>query len=274
MATAVAQVVLNLSPIPDISRVHRRRRIGELAALPLVAMVVNCHYWYVNHEPGTTSYNALVCRNRLVYAYVTDSMFPLFATQVFGQFATTVYNSVYYRYSAPEKRKELRKLYAWAFAMHCALSLYTVLGLLGVTDSEVGTYLGYVGIVIDVWMFGSPLGTLKHVMETKSAASIPINLSIMLFVSTSLWVVSGLEDSDYFVAGLNAIGSLLSIVQIVFYMIYRPKGDEDLILAEATESAEEVSIVITPSAKARTEDVSTQSPVYKMMLLPTTHRAG
>ncbi|KAG6590813.1 MtN3-like protein [Phytophthora cinnamomi] len=205
-------------------------------------------------------------------------MFPLFATQVFGQLAATVYNAVYYRWSVPEKRKELRKLYAWAFAMHCALSLYTVLGLLGATCqsySEVGTYLGYVGIVIDVWMFTSPLGTLKHVMETKSAASIPINLSLMLFVSTSLWVVSGLVDSDYFVAGLNAIGSLLSVVQIVFYMIYRPTGDEGSVQSLENGDTSEVSIVVvTPNAKCEADLLSIQSPVYKMLSSPTSHRAG
>jgi solute carrier family 50 protein (sugar transporter) len=71
-------------------------------------------------------------------------------------------------------------------------------------------YLGYVGIVVDVWMFASPLGTLKRVIRTKSAASIPINLSLMLFASTSLWVVSGLVASDYFVAVINIVGVVLS----------------------------------------------------------------
>ncbi|GMF41892.1 unnamed protein product [Phytophthora fragariaefolia] len=216
--------------------------------------------------------------NRLVYAYVTDSMFPLFATQVFGQLAAIVYNAVYYRWSTTEKRKELRKLYAWAFAMYCALSLYTVLGLLGATyqsNSEVGTYLGYVGIVIDVWMFASPLATLKQVMASKSAASIPINLSLMLFISTSLWVVSGLVDSDYFVAGLNAIGSLLSVIQIVFYVIYRPTGDEDAAqYLEGGEISEVSVVVVTPSAKCRTDAVSIQSPVYKIMSSPMEHRTG
>ncbi|KAF4136646.1 hypothetical protein GN958_ATG14136 [Phytophthora infestans] len=77
-------------------------------------MAVNCHFW-------------------LVYTYVTVSMFPLIATQVFGQLAAIVYNIVYYRWSVPDKRKELRVLYAWAFAAHCALSLYTIFGLLGAT---------------------------------------------------------------------------------------------------------------------------------------------
>lgn len=102
-------------------------------------------------------------------------------------------------------------------------------------------------------------------METKPAASIPINLSLMLFVSTSRWVVSGLVDSDYFVAGLNAIGSLLSVVQIVFYMIYRPTGDEDVV--QDLDHSEVSVVVASPSAKCA---VSIQSPMYKILASPTT----
>jgi solute carrier family 50 protein (sugar transporter) len=131
-------------------------------------------------------------------------------------------------------------------------------------------YLGYVGIVVDVWMFASPLGTLKRVIRTKSAASIPINLSLMLFASTSLWVVSGLVGSDYFVAGLNAIGSLLSIVQMVFYRIYRPK---EAMLDQGEEDAGEVSVV-TPISKTTREAARVQSPVFELLSSPPVHRAG
>ncbi|KAF4320952.1 hypothetical protein BBO99_00005080 [Phytophthora kernoviae] len=202
VATAVAQVVLNLSPMPDILTAHRRREIGELAALPLVAMVVNCHFW-------------------LVYAYVVDSMFPLFATQVFGQAAAIVYNVVYYRWSTPGKRKGLRKLYAWSFAFHCALSVYTIVGVLGLTDQsddQVAMYLGYVGVVIDVWLFGSPLATLKHVIETKSAASIPINLSvIMMFYGY-------LTGSTFPVGVTQGFGELAAFMYNVVYFRYSTKS--------------------------------------------------
>ncbi|KAF4145219.1 Sugar efflux transporter for intercellular exchange [Phytophthora infestans] len=207
-----------------------RGKIGELAALPLliIAVVVNCHFW-------------------LVYAYVTDTAF---------------------------RDSSLRPARGYR-VQHHLLSLERARQMEGVKEAKRAPrisptlYLGYVDIIIDVWMFGSPLGTLNHVMQTKSAASIPINLSLTLFVSTTLWVASGMVDSYYFVAGLNAIGSLLSIIQIVFYMIYRPiEKDEDSVLSEATESIDEVSVVVTPTAKAKTEVASTQSPVYKKMMSP------
>ncbi|POM61304.1 hypothetical protein PHPALM_29699 [Phytophthora palmivora] len=47
VAAAIGQVILSLSPVPDIYKVHCNRDIGEMAALPLVAMAVNNHLWYV-----------------------------------------------------------------------------------------------------------------------------------------------------------------------------------------------------------------------------------
>ncbi|KAF4027933.1 Sugar efflux transporter for intercellular exchange [Phytophthora infestans] len=236
VATAVAQAVLNLSPVPDITR-----KIGELAALPLliIAVVVNCHFW-------------------LVYAYVTDTAFRDSSLRPARGYRVQHHLLSLERARQMEGVKEAKRV--GVRGTLCSLPAPRISPTL---------YLGYVDIIIDVWMFGSPLGTLNHVMQTKSAASIPINLSLTLFVSTTLWVASGMVDSYYFVAGLNAIGSLLSIIQIVFYMIYRPiEKDEDSVLSEATESIDEVSVVVTPTAKAKTEVASTQSPVYKKMMSP------
>lgn len=45
VATGVADIFLRLSPVPDIYNVHRNKSIGEVAELPLITMVVNCHLW-------------------------------------------------------------------------------------------------------------------------------------------------------------------------------------------------------------------------------------
>lgn len=161
----------------------------------------------------------------MLYGYLADNMFPIFATQAFSQCAAITYNAVYYRYSTPEKRKDLVKLYSRALVVHCAFTIYTIIGVLGLTNqskTEVGEWVVYAAIVINIWMYASPLATLKHVIATKNAASIPINLSVMIFVSASLWLASGIVDDDIFVWSINGIGTLLSFIQIVVYFIYRP----------------------------------------------------
>ncbi|GMF66073.1 unnamed protein product [Phytophthora lilii] len=175
---------------------------------------------------------------RMTYGYTTDSMFPLFGSQLFGEIVGIVYNVIYYRWSLEEKRQRLRKLYAIAFAVWCVVTLYVVLGVSGVfgqTTSEVGTSLGYVGCAFSLSMFSSPLATLRHVVWTKSSASIPINMCVMILVSTALWTGSGIVDSDYFVGVINAVGVILSCVQIVIYLMYRPGKNNEMDLEEGKE---------------------------------------
>ncbi|KAG6949938.1 hypothetical protein JG688_00014414 [Phytophthora aleatoria] len=242
VVTAVAQVILSLSLTPDLYNVHRRKSTGEMVALPLVAMAVNNHAW-------------------MLYGYLADNMFPIFATQAFSQTAALIYNIVFFRYTVPEKRNALYKLYSRAFAVHCAFSIYTILGVAGVTNQtkgQVGDWVGYAAIVINIWMYASPLGTLKHVIATKNAASIPINLSVMIFVSASLWLASGIVDDDFFVWGINAIGTMLSFIQIVVYYIFRPTQQQD----EMKDG--DLTVVIDNA----TTTATVESPAYKPMPSP------
>ncbi|GMF41896.1 unnamed protein product [Phytophthora fragariaefolia] len=196
-------------------------------------------------------------------------MFPVFVTQLFGELIGLVYNAVYFRWSPGPKRQRLLKHYSVAFAMWCLVSLFSVIALLGIfgqTKSEVGTLLGYVGVAFSLSMFSSPLGTLKHVMGTKNAASIPINMCVMIFVATALWVGTGLADDDYFITGVNGAGVLLSFVQIVVYHIYRPsrQGEAELIHYASPKNA--------PLAFSPKDDncgsVFIESPTYMPLASP------
>ncbi|KAG3148881.1 hypothetical protein PC128_g23501 [Phytophthora cactorum] len=250
VAAAIAQVILSLSPAPDIYNVHRRRDVGEMAALPLVAMAVNNHVW-------------------MLYGYLTDNLFPLSATQAFSQLAAIIYSVIYFRWSSELKRKELVKLFSRAFALHCALSLYFVLGVVGVTDQtnpEVGTWFGYVGVVINVWMYASPLGTLKHVVKTKDSTSIPINLSVMLLISTLLWLGTGILDCDLFIAGINSVGATLSLIQIVVYYHFRPTQHDELLLHQQDLATDMPVVIATP--KDDTSSTSLDTSTFKPMISP------
>ncbi|GMF47422.1 unnamed protein product [Phytophthora fragariaefolia] len=128
------------------------------------------------------------------------------------------------------------------------------------THAEASASLGYFGLIFSVGVFASPLGTLKRVMKTKSAVSIPVNMSLMIFVSSVLWVVTGLLDSDYFIAGLNAAGVLLGAVQMALYYIYHPGRRE--------EPRAELVTLSSPDKNAPVS-VSIHSPAYKALPSPT-----
>ncbi|KAI9994679.1 hypothetical protein PInf_011505 [Phytophthora infestans] len=188
VVTSIAQIGMILSPGPDIIRAHKHKTTGEMAALPLIAMIVNNHRW-------------------ALYGYLTDSIFPLMVTQLFGEIA--------------------------AFGSR-------------IKPTTRQAKLGYAGIVINLWMYGSPLGTVRHVVKTRSAASLPINLSVMMFFTTVLWVAISIVDGDMLIMSLNIAGVVLSIIQISLYIRFRP---EQPVIAQEEGFQfvdKQISIVISP----------------------------
>ncbi|GMF59528.1 unnamed protein product [Phytophthora fragariaefolia] len=61
---------------------------------------------------------------------------------------------------------------------------------------------------------------MKRVVRTKSAASLPISLCTVNLLNGLLWVAFGITEGDYYVLTPNAIGSVLSAVQVALYFTY------------------------------------------------------
>ncbi|GMF41893.1 unnamed protein product [Phytophthora fragariaefolia] len=142
----------------------------------------------------------------------------------FGQLAAIAF-IIYFKWAPTQTHKDTFKLYVGGIILHCIVTLYFVVVLAGVTGQtnyNGSNLLGYAGVAINVCMFDSPFASLRHVVETKSAASIPINLSLMIFASSVLWVATGLLDSDYFVTGLN-----LALCSVRFKSCYTASTAQD-----------------------------------------------
>ncbi|KAF1788906.1 SWEET sugar transporter [Phytophthora cactorum] len=234
VSTGVADIFLRLSPVPDMYNVHRNKNIGEVAELPLITMVVNCH----------------LC------------MFPLLGSQLFGEIVGILYNIVYYRWSPERSANDYVSSTRSPFRLVCGHTVRRArrLGVFGQTKSEVGTSLGYVGCAFSLSMFSSPLATLKHVVSTKSSASIPINMCTMILVSTALWTGSGIVDDDYFVAVINTVGVVLSCTQIAIYFMYRPGKNADV--AMQLEAGKNASFIAMSPKTEPHSTVLVESPAY------------
>ncbi|KAK1933686.1 Bidirectional sugar transporter SWEET3b [Phytophthora citrophthora] len=198
-----------------------------------------------------------VCHSRTMYAYTTDSFFPLLVTQGFGEIVGILYIIV---------GAQRRGVFVCTNSTQSPLPFgvwlpvrFTLLGLWGVfgqTRSELGTSLGYIGCASSISMVSSPLATLKHVVSIKLSASFPINKCTMIFVSSALWTGAGIVDSDYFVAAINLVGVLLSCSQIIIYFMYRPGKYE---IAEQLEGGK----LSTLSPRGDTcNKVFVESPAY------------
>ncbi|KAG6590811.1 MtN3-like protein [Phytophthora cinnamomi] len=244
VATSIAQCGMILSPGPDIINIHKHKSTGEMPALPLVAMIVNNYLW-------------------VVYGYLIDSIFPLMATQLFGEVASIVFMAIYYRWAVD--RRSLHRLLAWGLLFCVVIAVYVVIGVTGVTDQsdyQVGKTLGYAGLVVNIWMYASPLGTVRHVIRSKSAASLPVNISVMMLFNTVLWVSLSIVDNDMIIMSINIIGIMLSITQIVVYMRFRPTRSVIAQEEPCPLADKQLSIVVSP------KDNATNSPVYQPLATP------
>lgn len=185
------------------------------------------------------------------------------ATQLFGELASIVFMAFYYRYAVD--RRSLHRLFAAGLAFCAVLTLYVVVGVTGLTnqsDDQVGETLGYVGLVVNIGMYASPLGTIRHVIRSGSAASLPINISVMMVFSTTLWVSISIVDNDMIIMSINIVGIMLSITQIAVYMRFRPNRSAIAQEEACTLADKQLSIVVSP------KDETTKSPMYQPLATP------
>ncbi|KAI5021536.1 bidirectional sugar transporter SWEET3a [Hordeum vulgare subsp. vulgare] len=103
-------------------------------------------------------------------------------------------------------------------------------------------FVGSIGLVASILMYGSPLVAVKQVIRTKSVEFMPFYLSLFSFLTSLLWMLYGLLGKDPFLTAPSFIGCLMGILQLVVYCIYSkckeaPKTNPDI------EQADELKVV-------------------------------
>lgn len=203
--TILSSVFVRISPFPDFYRVHKQRATGEVQILPVVMLGTNC--WVLS-----------------IYAYMTDDILPLFVVAVSGILTAILFICVFYRWS--DDRPAIHRTLAMSAAFITLATTYTILascGVTGQTRAQIGTVAGWITIVAAIGLFASPLATIRRVLHTKSAASMPFTMCVANAINAILWVGFAVVDDDMFVLAPNVVGSALSIAQVVLCIIYRPR---------------------------------------------------
>ena len=72
--------------------------------------------------------------------------------------------------------------------------------------------------------YASPLSTLLEVLRTRCSASLNLPLSVMNVINGSLWLVSGLAISDYFIAVPNGVGAALGVLYCALILTFPRKS--------------------------------------------------
>lgn len=204
---SISSLCMCLSPAPSVHRVFKTQAVSDVSVIPLVSLWAACHVW-------------------MLYGLLAGNLFPIFFTYILGDVFAVLFIIIYYRVT--NEKRYVAKVAGGVGAFLLLLTLYTILGRAGVTHQtphQVARTVGFVGICVSVILYASPFETIKQVVRTKSAASIPAVMCSVGTVSNSLWVIYGLVDFDLFVVVPNVLCVALGVVQIVLYLVYRPRSD-------------------------------------------------
>ncbi|PNT71611.1 hypothetical protein BRADI_2g32230v3 [Brachypodium distachyon] len=101
-------------------------------------------------------------------------------------------------------------------------------------------FVGSIGLVASILMYGSPLVAVKQVIRTKSVEFMPFYLSLFSFLTSLLWMLYGILGRDVFLTAPSCIGCLMGILQLVVYCMYNkckesPKTNPDIEQADVVK---------------------------------------
>ncbi|CAF1080797.1 unnamed protein product [Adineta ricciae] len=197
----ISTIGLFLTGVQICNRIYRMRSTGDISGFPFVATMVNCTLW-------------------LLYGYVGNNS-TIVIVNFIGASLELIYALFYLQYT-PDRNSFMR-LIAMAAAFLATVAFYL---LYIVSDRATASlHAGVVASVATVIMFGSPLASLKEVVQKQSTESLSLPLCFANLVVPAEWVLYGILINDKFVQVPNFLGAILGLIQVfLFYKYPRQSG--------------------------------------------------
>lgn len=185
--------------MPTINQIARDKNIGNLPLLPYSSMVSNSFVWVMygmmKQLPAVWGSNAI---GVLLGAYY---------------FATFVHHCGPMAANLPGTAKQHLKA--------CGGIILFNLCLAASKSENASDVIGKEGVLFCIILFASPLAALKHVIVTKSAASIPLPFTLACVVNCTAWFVLGWYSlGDFNIWFPNLLGLGCAVAQLILKGMY------------------------------------------------------
>ena len=203
-------VICFLAPLPTISQVARDKSVGNLPLLPYSSMIANSFVWVM--------YGLLKHAPSVLYSNLVGVTLGCYYFFMFANYCGPMQNNL--------PGTVLQHLRGTSIIV--LLNLFLTCFVSKDTASEL---IGKEGVAFCIILFGSPLVALKHVIMTKSAASIPLPFTVACFFNCAAWSVVGLWImTDFNIYFPNLMGLSCAIAQLALKAVYgsSSKAKEDL----------------------------------------------
>jgi solute carrier family 50 protein (sugar transporter) len=197
----LTSTLLYFSPFTTVRYAVSKNTVGELNPIPLAIMAVSSLCWlaygFSIRDPYVTLSNVPGCIGSIWYVL---AILPLLKDQ---------------------KLKMTQSLVVGLSAI--TINLWTFLSLTKKPIAEISSALGLYASLLFIILSGSPLSTIKTVVQTKNSSSILTQLTFAQVTNTALWSAYGLAIRDKFVWGPNVTGLGFGLVQLVLKILFPSK---------------------------------------------------
>lgn len=211
---APASVLVSAAPLPTIQQIKKKKNVGSLPLLPYSCMAANCVLWttygLLRHTPSIWLPNGF---GLLLALYYIQSFIQSNHRPEHGQSPSSPFTAL---------SRSVKFQLAGVGATVCAAALaFESQFQPGASAAAIADGVGASAVLLCIALFASPLSTVKTVVETKSADSIPLPFSLASLLCCFFWSVTGiLELHDLNVIVPNALGFLFGLAQVGLKLLY------------------------------------------------------
>ncbi|VFQ97861.1 unnamed protein product [Cuscuta campestris] len=203
----ITGLFLFLAPMITFKRVIQKRSTEEFSGIPYVMTLLNCllSTWY-----GLP----FISPNNILVSIINGT----------GAGLEAIYVLIFLIYAPKREKAKISGLLSVVLAIFAAVALVSLLAL---HHNARKLLCGFAAAIFSIIMYGSPLSIMRTVIKTKSVEFMPFFLSLFVFLCGTSWFIYGLLGKDPFIAVPNGVGSLLGMVQLILYTIYRDNKGKD-----------------------------------------------
>ncbi|KAF4316166.1 hypothetical protein BBO99_00008338 [Phytophthora kernoviae] len=219
--TIITTIFMRVSLLPDFQRMRKNKSTGDMSVMPCIMLYTNCY---------------LLCW----YAYLVSNIVPLFLTAALGVVTGAILAYFFYRWTI--HKRYVMKMFIISGVIILLETIYGVIGVLGFTGqdrSSMGTAMGIIVVVSSIGLYGSPMATIRRVIQTKTSSSMPFTMGVVNVINSFCWVVYAILVDDIFILVPNAAGALLGSVQLILTFIYPRKASLSVVLHSPLQAENE-----------------------------------
>ncbi|XP_021737428.1 bidirectional sugar transporter N3-like [Chenopodium quinoa] len=196
----VISFMVFLAPLPTFIRVYKKKSTEGFQSLPYVVAIFSAMLW-------------------IYYALLKGNSILLITINVAGVIIETIYVAIYITYAPRQARlSTLKLLLLMNFGGFCAIALFCHYLFHGAVRLQV---YGWICVAISISVFAAPLSVMRTMIRTKSVEYLPINLSLCLTLTATVWFFYGFVQKDLYITLPNVVGFVFGVAQMALYAFYR-----------------------------------------------------